>query len=184
MNPSWQQPYISKKQITNLLHPHFKSTERRFFILPKISSSKNSSGLFEAYLDVECCKTQAKFQYFKAAFMMTPWIHTTCTHRHLNPKDTTFAHRWDSTLWHKHSSSLKCLYWILRAKVSPTRSLCLPLHKATVLSCIWRSKSILNCGTLFHGSEDGCRSIFKGVLSIIAASMSTLQGTERNIFKS
>lgn len=39
---------FSMKQITNLLQPHFKSTERSsFFITLKISSSKKSSQLFE-----------------------------------------------------------------------------------------------------------------------------------------
>lgn len=154
------------------------------FRTQKTSSSKNSSWLFDTYLCVECCKSQGNFQYFKAAFMMTPWVHTITSprtpHLHTGPTLNTLRYK----LCYK-ASSVKCLYWILRAKVSPTRSLCLPFQKATVLSCTGRSKSILNCGALFQSSENGCMSIFKGgqVLLITAASVSTRQGSERNTFK-
>lgn len=105
----------------------------KVFHTQKTSSSKNSNWLFDTYLCVERCKTQGNFQHFKAAFLTTPWVHTITSprtpHSHTGLTLNTLRYK-----LYYNSSTVKRLYWILRAKVSPTRSLCLPLHKATTLS--------------------------------------------------
>lgn len=150
----------------------------------KALCSKNSSWLFDTYLCVECCKTQGNFQHFKAAFVMTRWVHTIASPRmpHLHT-DLTL-----NTLQYKlyyNSSSGKCLYRSWRAKVSPTRSACLRLHKVTALSfrLAWKDqRAFWTVAPCFRAVRTVAWASSKET-SFINHSMSTLQESVRNTFK-
>lgn len=201
VNPSWQ------SQITNLLQPHFKSTEKFFFYYSEDFIFKE---IQPTLWNLAGCKTVGKFQYFKEVFMMTS-LHTDARRQASNagvrgpPQGRVmYTQVGLAVTRHTHSSRRKRPYWLFEGRESvcphsphlplthPSRSLCLSLHKAAALSCIWRSKSILNRGTLFHSGEGRLHEhlqrsfffFFFFSLSITVASVSTLRGTEGNIFKS
>lgn len=95
----------------------FQDYRGKVFTLKRLHLQRTPAD-FDTYLYVECCKTQGNFQYFKAAFMMTPWVHTMTSPRtvHLHTSPTLNTQRYKL---YYNWSSVKCLYWILRAKVSP-----------------------------------------------------------------
>lgn len=168
---------FSMRQITNLLQPHFKSTERSSFFYYSEDFIFKETRL--TLWNLAGCKTVGEFQYFKEVFMMTSFhtgtrgqasnagvrrprqgrvmytqVGLAVTRAHaLEQAETSLLSFWGRDSVCPHSSP----------PPHPTRSLCLPLHKAPALSCIWRSKSIWNRGTLFHSGGESCMSTFKGV---------------------
>lgn len=123
------------QQIKNTWLPHFKSVEDINILIWRSHLQRGEADYL--YLDTEYCETQGNFQRFKEAFMTTPWEHTYSPP--CRTKDTAFAHL---SLKKKKPQ----LFWILNCPTLAAHVFC----SATGLSGMWRSKSILNCGTLFH----------------------------------